>query len=127
MRAEYPHSLVEAENEKTPMPSYLQKHRPLQVTTSLGEETLLVIAFRGTEQLSRLFSFELDLIADNSTVIDFSKLVGNDISLRVATPGEGDAIDWQYISGICARFTFIKRAAPDRAGAGPYHHVTRFG
>ena len=101
MRAEYSHSLVEAQNEKTPMPSYLQK----QVTTSLGEETLLVIAFRGTEQLSRLFSFELDLIAENLTVIDFSKLVGNNISLRVATPGEGDAIDWRYISGICARFS----------------------
>ena len=49
------------------MTSYLQKHRPLQVTTPLGEETLLVTAFRGAEQLSRLFSFELDLIAHNST------------------------------------------------------------
>ena len=87
------------------MPSYLQKHRPLQVTTPLGEEALLVTAFRGTEQLSRLFSFELDLIAENSTLVDFSKLVGNDISLRVATPGKGEAMGWRYISGICARFT----------------------
>jgi type VI secretion system secreted protein VgrG len=70
------------------MTSYLQKHRPLQVTTPIGEETLLVTAFRGTEQLSRLFSFELDLIAENSAVIDFSKLVGNDITLRVATPAD---------------------------------------
>jgi type VI secretion system secreted protein VgrG len=87
------------------MPSYLQKHRPLQVTTPIGEESLLVTAFRGTEQLSRLFSFELDLVAENSTVIDFSKLVGNDITLRVATPAKGDAIEWRYISGICARFS----------------------
>jgi len=87
------------------MPSYLQKHRPLQVTTPIGEETLLVTAFRGTEQLSRLFSFELDLVAANSTVIDFSKLVGNDITLRIATPTKGDAIEWRCISGICARFS----------------------
>ena len=65
----------------------------------------MVTAFRGTEQLSRLFSFELDLIAENSTLVDFSKLVGNDISLRVATPGKGEAMGWRYISGICARFT----------------------
>jgi type VI secretion system secreted protein VgrG len=87
------------------MPSYLQKHRPLQVNTPIGEETLLVTAFRGIEQLSRLFSFELDLIAENSAVIDFSKLVGNDITLRVATLAKGDAIEWRYISGICARFS----------------------
>ena len=87
------------------MSSYLQKHRPLQVTTPIGEETLLVTAFHGTEQLSCLFSIHLNLIAENSAVIDFSKLVGNDITLRVATPAKGDAIEWRYISGICARFT----------------------
>ena len=87
------------------MTSYLQKHRPLQVTTPLGEESLLVTAFRGGEQLSRLFSFELDLIAHNSTVIDFSKLVGNEISLRVATPGQDGATDWRYVCGICACFS----------------------
>jgi type VI secretion system secreted protein VgrG len=87
------------------MASYLQKHRPLQVTTPLGEEALLVIAFRGTEQLSRLFSFELELIADNSTVIDFSKLTGGDITLGVATPGKDGATDWRFLSGICACFS----------------------
>jgi len=87
------------------MTSYLQKHRPLQVSTPIGEETLLVTGFRGTEELSRLFSFELDLIAENSAAIDFSRLVGNDVTLRIATPAKGDAIEWRYISGICARFS----------------------
>jgi type VI secretion system secreted protein VgrG len=65
----------------------------------------LVTGFHGSEQISHLFSFELSLIAPNTTTIDFSKLMGNDITLSVATPGEDEATDWRYISGICASFT----------------------
>jgi type VI secretion system secreted protein VgrG len=87
------------------MPTYTQTNRPLQVTTPLGDNVLLVTGFRGSEQLSTLFSFELTLIAENSTAIDFSKLVGNGIALSVATPGEEGATEWRYINGICARFS----------------------
>ena len=87
------------------MPPYTQTNRPLQVTTPLGDNVLLVTGFRGSEQLSALFSFELTLIAENSTTIDFSKLVGNGIALSVATPGEEGATEWRYINGICSRFT----------------------
>jgi len=87
------------------MPPYSQANRPLQVTTPLADDALLVTGFRGTEELSCLFSFELSLIAENSTTVDFSKLVGHDISLSVATTGEGEATDWRYLSGICARFS----------------------
>jgi len=61
-----------------------QANRLLQVTTPLGEDKLVVTGFRGTEQISHLFSFELDLIADNSTTIDFSQLVGKEMTLAVA-------------------------------------------
>jgi type VI secretion system secreted protein VgrG len=87
------------------MAPYSQANRPLQVTTPLAQDALLVTGFRGTEELSCLFSFELSLIAENSTVIDFSKLVGHDISLSVATAGEGGATEWRYLNGICARFS----------------------
>src|SRR6266403_1522520 len=87
------------------MTEYSQKNRSLQVTTPLGDNLLLVTGFHGTEQLSHLFSFELKLVAANSTTIDFSKLVGNDITLGITTPGEGGATDWRYISGICACFS----------------------
>jgi type VI secretion system secreted protein VgrG len=86
------------------MQKYLQKDRPLQVTTPLSEDVLLVTGFRGSEQLSHLFTFELTLVADKSATIDFSQLVGNDISLAVSTPGTGGS-DWRYISGICASFS----------------------
>jgi len=87
------------------MPPYSQANRPLQVTTPLAEDALLITGFRGTEELSCLFSFELSLIAENSTVIDFSKLVGHDIGLSIATTGEGGSTDWRYLSGMCARFS----------------------
>src|SRR5580704_7660505 len=82
-----------------------QTNRLLQVTTPLGESALVVTGFRGTEQISQLFSFELDLIADNSATIDFSQLVGKDITLAVATPGQGNEAEWRYVNGICPSFS----------------------
>ena len=82
-----------------------QKNRALQVTTPLGEDKLLVTGFRGLEQISHLFSLELDLIADNSTTVDFSQLVGKEMTLAVATPGQDSETEWRYVNGICASFS----------------------
>jgi type VI secretion system secreted protein VgrG len=82
-----------------------QTNRLLQVTTPLGENTLVITGFRGTEHLSRLFSFKLDLIAENSTTIDFNQVVGNQITLAIATPGQGGAAEWRYLDGICSSFS----------------------
>jgi len=84
---------------------YKQANRSLQVITPLGDDVLFIIGFYGTEQISDLFSFELKLIAENSTTIDFSQLVGHDIMVRIATPGEGEANEWRHLSGICASFS----------------------
>jgi len=82
-----------------------QANRLLQVTTPLGENKLVVTGFRGTEQIGHLFSFELDLIADNSITIDFNQLVGKEMTLAVATPGEHGSTEWRYINGICPSFS----------------------
>jgi len=87
------------------MVEYKQSDRSLQVSTPLADDVLLVTGFHGTEQISHLYSFEVKLVAANSITIDFSKLVGNDITLSIATPGEDEAADWRYISGICASFS----------------------
>ena len=86
-----------------------QKNRALQVTTPLGEDKLLVTGFRGSEQISHLSSFELDLIADNSTTVDFSHLVGKEMTLAVATPGQDSETEWRYVNGICASFSEADR------------------
>jgi len=87
------------------MPTFTQANRVLQVTTPLGDDKLLVTGFRGNESLSSLFFFEIDLIAENSTQIDFSKLVGKEITLKITTPGNGTDPEWRYIDGICAVFS----------------------
>jgi len=87
------------------MPTFTQSNRALQVTTPLGADALLVTGFRGTETLSALFLFQIDLIAENSTQVDFSKLVGKEITLKVSTPGSGSDTEWRYVDGICASFS----------------------
>src|SRR5271165_250478 len=87
------------------MPTLSQANRLIQVTTPLGGDTLVVTGFRGTEHISHLFSIELDLIADNSTTIDFSQLVGKEITLAVATPGQESDVEWRYVNGICPSFS----------------------
>lgn len=87
------------------MIAFSQKNRALQVKTPLGEDKLLITGFRGNESLSNLFLFEMDLIADNATEVDFSKVVGKQITLKVATPGKGSDPEWRYIDGICAVFS----------------------
>jgi type VI secretion system secreted protein VgrG len=83
---------------------YSQSNRPLQVDTPLPSDTLLITGFRATEELSALFSFQLNLIAENSAAIDFTKLIGNDMTVSLATLGEAGATDWRYInSGYPAR------------------------
>jgi type VI secretion system secreted protein VgrG len=87
------------------MVSFSQANRALQVTTPLGENLLLVTGYTGTEQISHLYSFEVALIAVNSEVIDFSKLVGQEITVTVATSESGGTTDFRYLSGICACFS----------------------
>jgi type VI secretion system secreted protein VgrG len=87
------------------MPKFSQANRLLQVTTPLGADKLLVTGFSGHEQLSNLFTFDLSLIAENSTQIDFSQIVGKEITLKVATLSSGDENDWRYINGICSNFS----------------------
>jgi type VI secretion system secreted protein VgrG len=87
------------------MPTFSQANRALQVTTPLGDDTLVATGFRGSEQISHLFSFELDLLADNSTTVDFNQLIGKQFTLKVATPGQGSDPEWRYVDGICVSFS----------------------
>ena len=79
--------------------NYTQQNRPMEVTTPLGKDKLLLVAFAGQESISRLFSFQLDLVAENGTEVAFEKLLGQKINVRL------DLFNKQkrYFSGICNR------------------------
>ena len=80
---------------------YSQATRPLQVTTPLGDNVLLITAFSGFESISRLFHFHLTLAAPDQTIVDFSQLLGGSITTSLILPGG----DWRYFNGICSSLT----------------------
>ncbi|MDP2605717.1 MAG: type VI secretion system tip protein TssI/VgrG [Deltaproteobacteria bacterium] len=79
--------------------SYTQQNRPMEVTTPLGTDKLLLVGFTGQEAVSRLFSFQLDLLAENETDVAFDKLLGQKITVRLDLLER----DKRYFSGICNR------------------------
>ncbi|HUE80618.1 MAG TPA: contractile injection system protein, VgrG/Pvc8 family, partial [Pyrinomonadaceae bacterium] len=83
------------------MPTYSQADRPLAIGTGLGEDALLLIGFSGHEAISQLFSFQLDLVAENETDVAFDKLLGQPVAVRVILPGDRQ----RYFSGICSRIS----------------------
>jgi type VI secretion system secreted protein VgrG len=76
----------------------------MAVRTPLPPDTLLLVGFSGNEGLSQLFSFRLDLVAENHRVKDiaFEKLLAQPITVGLALPGDDQA---RYFNGICSRFT----------------------
>jgi type VI secretion system secreted protein VgrG len=79
------------------MPSYLQADRPLAVTTPLGKDALLLLAFTCHEGISQLFRLQLDLLAENKTDVAFDKLLGQKVTAALSLP-KGKT---RYFSGIC--------------------------
>src|SRR6266478_2228387 len=66
---------------------FREADRQLYVKTPLGEDALLLQGFNGTEAVSQLFRFELDLFADNATSVPFDQLIGQEVSFGIR--GEG--------------------------------------
>ena len=89
------------------MPNYSQAGRSLQVTTPLGADQLLLVGFRGQESISRLFRFDLDLLAEASTDIAFEDIIGQSVTIQLLLPNE----DTRYFNGIVKRF--IQGASDD--------------
>src|SRR5262249_3570467 len=79
------------------MPVYTQANRPLTVTTPLGKDALLLVGFSGHEGISQLFSFEMELLAENKNDIAFEKVLGQKVTLSLTLP-KGKK---RYLSGIC--------------------------
>jgi type VI secretion system secreted protein VgrG len=81
------------------MAGYTQTNRLLQFNSPLGANTLLAKGFQGTEEISELFNFEVDLLADTETVIEPSALVGKRVTVTLEVTGDGIK---RYFNGIVA-------------------------
>ncbi len=92
------------------MPLYTQDDKPLTVNTPLGKDALLLTAVQGTEAISQLFNFKLDLLAELQTPIQFERIIGQNaaVELRLVN-GEK-----RYFHGLIKRFS---QAGNDRTFA----------
>jgi type VI secretion system secreted protein VgrG len=84
----------------------LEGNRYLYLTTPLGPNKLLLSGFTGEEGLNKLFHFELELLSDNTTTVDFDKLIGQKVSFGVNGSDPRPARD---LHGIVTEFSQGKR------------------
>ncbi|MCD4721618.1 MAG: type VI secretion system tip protein VgrG [Desulfobacula sp.] len=79
---------------------FTQENRLISVGTPLGEDELILAGFTGDEDLSSLFSFELELFSENNS-IDFQEIIGRNITISITLSDE----EKRYFNGIVSRFS----------------------
>jgi type VI secretion system secreted protein VgrG len=84
-----------------PEDSYTQDRRLLAFDSPLGKDVLLLQEFKGYEGISRLFSYELDLLAYENPDISFSSIVGQKVDIALQLPGGTQ----RHLNGYVSRFT----------------------
>src|SRR5271157_2099254 len=89
------------------MSSITQSERTLAIATPLGVDVLLLLGFTGTESLSRLFSYQLELASTNDT-ISAKQIVGKAVSWSISRLDQAP----RYFSGIVSKF--VAGAVSDR-------------
>jgi type VI secretion system secreted protein VgrG len=82
-----------------PDDQFTQDSRLISLTTPLGDGVLLLAGFSGTEAISRLFSFHLDLLTSQGA-IDFADIIGKSVTLSIAQADDTP----RYFNGLVSRF-----------------------
>ncbi|MGA7925776.1 MAG: type VI secretion system tip protein TssI/VgrG [Candidatus Sulfotelmatobacter sp.] len=82
--------------------SYTQDRRLLAFDSPLGKDVLLLQELKGYEGISRLFSYELDLLAYDNPDISFSRIVGQKVNIALQLPG---GTKQRHLNGYVSRFT----------------------
>jgi type VI secretion system secreted protein VgrG len=82
------------------MGDYLQQQRKLRVTTPLGPHELLLKSFSGSEGISTLFGYRLEMIAENKTKVAFDAVLGQKVTVHLQLPDESET----HLNGLCVRF-----------------------
>jgi len=78
------------------MPIYRQTNRALRVKTALPEDALLLVGLRGSEGISELFEFHLELLAPAFLPIDFEKVLGKPVSVTI----DQEIVEQRFLHGL---------------------------
>jgi len=82
------------------MADYTQATRLIAIDTPLGEDKLLVRSIAGSEGISLLFKFHLDLLSTDPN-INFDDLVGKNVTARVSPTDDSEP---RYFNGFVSSF-----------------------
>ncbi len=78
-----------------------QADRLIAVETTLGPDVLLLRSFSGTEGMSQLFHYHLDMLSEEFN-IDFDQIVGQNATIGIKLDEAGS---FRYINGFVSRFS----------------------
>ena len=81
------------------MLNYLQRGRLLEFSSPLGTDKLLAMRLQGTDEISELFEYRVEVVARKGTDIKPAALVGQRVTMKMQV---NDADDKRYFSGIVA-------------------------
>lgn len=73
----------------------------MRIDTAAGKDVLVIESLEGVEGISRLFEFHAELLADKSTTVDPTKIVGTKATV---TLNLGSKQDVRYFNGIITSF-----------------------
>ncbi len=77
------------------------ENRSVSVTTPLGDDELLFQSMTGTEEMGRLFEFEIEFVREQSKgTVDISRVLGQDMTLKLEMPYTGT----RYFNGEVIQF-----------------------
>ena len=82
------------------MGEYKHQDRKLRVNTPLGPDVLLLTGFWGTEEISTLFGYRLEMLAENKTKVAFDAILGQKVTVYLALADGSET----YLNGLCVRF-----------------------
>ncbi|MBW1866823.1 MAG: type VI secretion system tip protein VgrG, partial [Deltaproteobacteria bacterium] len=79
---------------------YTQENRSIVIDTPLGKNELLLTRFSGTEGISTLFNFEMEMLSENHEIA-FEQIIGEVVTVSIILP-DGDS---RFFNGIISRFS----------------------
>src|SRR5687768_12883613 len=82
------------------MSSRTQAQRHAVVSSPLGEDVLLLRGMAATEQLGRLFRYELSLYSEKDSAIKADKILGQNVTVRMDVSPSGQ----RFFNGFVSRF-----------------------
>jgi type VI secretion system secreted protein VgrG len=78
----------------------IQESRPVEITTPLGDDVLLFYRMTATEQLGRMFQFEIEMLSKEPD-IKFDDILGQNVTVRLDLADDKK----RYFNGFVSRFS----------------------